>query len=660
MKGKIFIGLFVLLFLNSLSSMAEIRMAKVFSDNMVLQRDQEVKIWGWAKPYEKIYISLQGKQYNGGADKSGEWSIQIPPTPAGGPYDLFIKGENTIHLRNILFGDIWICSGQSNMYFKVRAAKQAYAEINNANYDKIRLFQIEKDAYDSPKMDLSTGYWLTCDSESVQDFSAVAYFFGKELYEEIDVPIGLIHASWGGSKIEAWMDRATLQHIQGFQGVLNEIEHSPNYFSQLESTYKKNGGDLLVRAIYTQSEVFTIDGKLSENKFFFEEGWQDIRIPGYWEKSGLPGYNGTVWYRKLINIPAAFIDHDLELNLGWIDDYDFTFFNGKSIGKTFYKGTNRNYNVPKDLVQEGENEILICIYDNSGLGGFWGPHQIHMKPKGDEKELQLDLQGIWNIKPELEMHNLVFESNNPKPQERSIPTYLYNAMIAPLTNFAIKGVLWYQGESNAGNAGEYMELFPAMINGWRRAWNQGAFPFIFVQLPNYGFPDSQPNQSNWAEFREVQLKTLSVPNTGIAVTIDLGDEMNIHPINKQDVAKRLTLSALKIAYQKIEVYSGPLFDSMEIKNGKVYLSFTQTGSGLMVKDKFGYLKEFAIAGQDQKFVWAKGSVEGDKVVVYNENISEPVAVRYAWSNNPSQANLYNKEGLPASPFRTDNWIDQQK
>ena len=399
---------------------------------------------------------------------------------------------------------------------------------------------------------------------------------------------------------------------------------------------------------------------MSNNRSFFEEGWRDIELPGYWENSVLSNFNGTVWYRKLINVPTAFMDRDLELNLGWIDDYDFTLFNGKNIGNTYYKGTERSYYIPKEIVKQGENEILICVYDNSGLGGFWGPHQAHIKLMGDESELQLDLQGIWQHKPDIEKQDLVIEGYNPLPRRRSIPTYLYNAMIAPLKCFAIKGFLWYQGESNAGNAEEYMTLFPAMINGWRRIWDQGEIPFIYTQLPNYGTPDSQPEQSNWAEFREVQLKTLSLPNTGMATTIDLGEEMDIHPINKQDVAKRLALAAFKIAYQKSEICSGPLFDSIEIKNGKAYLSFKNIGSGLMVKDKFDYLREFAIAGPDQKFVWAKAHIEGNRVVVYNDKISDPVAVRYAWSNNPSQANLYNIEELPASPFRTDNWIDESK
>lgn len=660
MKEKIFTGLVILLLFNGAIALAEVRLPKLFTDNMVLQRDQLVQIWGWAKPSEKINASFAGNKYNTKADESGEWSFQIPPTSAGGPYDLYITGENKIHLANILFGDIWICSGQSNMHFKLKSASQAYKETDKAMNDNIRLFQIDQDSYFQPREDLKSGSWQLCTPETVHEFSAVAYFYGKELYEETDIPIGLIQATWGGSIIQAWMDKESFVNINDYKEIISSIEQSPDYFSRLEKEYMENGGDLLVKAIYKQSAGLTIDGELSDSTDFFDSGWEIIPVPGYWEKSGLPKYDGTVWYRKVVEVPSAFNDRDLLLKLGWIDDYDFSFFNGKPIGKTYYKGSGRNYIIPKEYVLEGENEILVCVYDNGGLGGFWGPQKPLLKLNNDESELQLDLGSVWHYKADLEKCNIYVEKANIMPRERSIPTFLYNAMISPLTQFAIKGVIWYQGEGNAGNANEYMELFPAMIKGWRRAWDQGDFPFLYVQLPNYGIPDSLPGQSDWAELREVQQKTLSLPNTGMAVTIDLGNEMNIHPINKKDVSKRLALAALKIAYKKETVFSGPIYDSMKIYNGKVHISFSHVGGGLMAQDKFAYLKEFSIAGSDKKFIWAKAYVEGNHIVVYSEKISEPVAVRYAWSGNPSQANLYNKEGLPASPFRTDSWIDEKE
>ncbi len=650
--------IFSILFLTIVSpSYAEIQLPKLFTNNMVLQRDMQVKIWGWAEKGENIKLAFMGNTFSTVANESGEWIVQLPASPVGGPYKMTIAGENTIHLKNIMFGDVWVCSGQSNMYFRVAAAKNSYKDINEANYKNIRLFQIDKDSNYKPKKDLASGEWLECSPKTVRKFSAVAYFFGRELHKKIDVPIGLIHTSWGGSKIQAWMDAETIKDFDDYRKQVEKIKKTPDYFAQLEQEYEEKGGNLLVKAIYKQDPGFNDDGTLSDNKFLNEKNWKDILIPGYWEDSELPGYNGIVWYRKKMELPKVFQDKDLLLDLGWVDDYDFTFFNGKRVGETFYKGTERRYKIPKEIIKNGVNEILVCVYDSYGKGGFWGPRKSHIKIDKDVSGLQISLQGLWQYKPGLDKKNIVSPKSNKQPRKRETPTFLYNAMISPLTQFSIKGVIWYQGESNAGSPAEYSHLFPAMIKGWRNIWNQGDFPFLFVQLHNYSTPNDEPKKSDWAEQREAQFKTLILPNTGMTVAIDLGVEMDIHPTNKQDVGKRLALSALKVAYDRDLVFSGPIYDSMKIKNGKAYISFNHVGNGLIANDKFGYLNEFAIAGADKKFVWAKAYIDGNNVVVYSEKIPKPKAVRYAWSINPSHANLYNKEGLPASPFRTDNWND---
>lgn len=645
------VGVFI-----SISSIsAKIQLPKIFTNNMVLQRDIPVKIWGLGDVGEEIKIVFLGKEYNSITNDSGEWMIKLPSQKAGGPFEIEITGKNSIKLENILFGDVWICSGQSNMYFRTAAAKNAYRDINDANYKKIRLFQIDKDSNYQPKEDLASGEWLECSPETIKGFSAVAYFFGRELYKEIDVPIGLIHTSLGGSAIQAWMDAKTIREFSDYHDEVLKIETTPKYFEQLEKEYESNGGNLLVKEIYKQDSGLNDDGSLSRSVFFSNEDWNEILVPGYWEDLGLENYNGTVWYRKQINMPESFLNHNLTLDLGWIDDFDFTFFNGEKLDQTYYKGSERRYLIPQERIKNGINEILVCIYDQGGKGGFWGPRKSHLKIEGDESGLQVDLQGIWEYKPGLSNIDFNNFESHKKPMERAIPTFLYNAMIAPLIKYAIKGAIWYQGESNAGNAAEYIELLPAMINGWRNKWNQGDFPFLIVQLANYGMQETIPIQSNWAELREAQLKTLKVSKTGLAVTIDLGNAMDIHPTNKQEVGQRLMLSALKVAYGKDVVYSGPIYKSMELIDGKAVISFKNVGSGLISKSKFGYLNEFAIAGEDSQFVWAKAFIKDEKVVVFNENIKNPIAVRYAWSANPDEANLYNKEGLPASPFRTEDW-----
>ncbi|MCA9735209.1 MAG: sialate O-acetylesterase [Deferribacteres bacterium] len=655
MANKCKVSLFAVLVGLTQPLYSEIKLPKIFADNMVLQRDIPVKIWGWAESGEEVSIAIQDQVLSAIADESGKWHVTLAPMPAGGPFQITISGENTIQLQNILFGDVWVCSGQSNMYFRTAAAKNAYIDINNANYEKIRVFQIDKAANYLPKDDLDSGEWLECSPETVRRFSAVAYFFGREIHKDLDVPIGLIHASWGGSKIQAWLDGETMKKFADYHRQVEEVEQTPDYFEKLEKEYTDKGGNLLIKAIYQQDPGFKPDGTLSDSEFFADNDWKEIKVPGYWEESRLPGYDGTVWYRKRFEIPEAFQIKDLQLDLGWIDDYDFTFFNGKRVGENFYKGNERRYLIPKDNVKAGMNEIVVCVYDTDGFGGFWGPRKSHLKINDDATQLRIDLQGLWQFKQGISLQNLVKPDKNKQPRKRDIPAFLYNAMISPLTQFTIKGAIWYQGESNAGNASEYTHLFPAMIEGWRQAWKQGDFPFFFVQLAGYGFPNKKPGQSGWAELREAQLKTLSLPNTGMAVTIDLGDKMDIHPTNKQEVGRRLALSASKVAYGKDVVYSGPVYDSMEIKDGKIYINFRHIGSGLVTKDKFGYLKEFAIAGADKNFVWAKAFIQDNQVVVFCEDVKEPVAVRYSWSSNPSQANLYNKEGLPASPFRTDSW-----
>ena len=356
--------------------------------------------------------------------------------------------------------------------------------------------------------------------------------------------------------------------------------------------------------------------------------------------------DGIVLFSNEFNINSDDIDSKAFLSLGRIDNSDITWVNGQKIGGVEWgSDVERFYKIPENVLKPGNNNITVRVDNKWGQGGFASKPENFFLKLGQKN---VPLSGEWKFKVDL-----VYDKFKASPNEA--PSLLYNAMINPLIPYGIKGVIWYQGENNTPRAKEYAITFPNMINNWRENWQQGDFPFLFVQLANFTNPQTTPGNSNWAELRESQLKTLSVKNTGMAVTIDIGEASDIHPKNKQDVGKRLMLSALKVAYDKDIVYSGPIYKSMQIEGEKAILSFDHIGSGLMVKSKHGYINEFEIAGADKKFYWAKAEVVGDKVIVYSNNVKKPVAVRFGWSNNPAELNLYNKEGLPASPFRTDDW-----
>jgi sialate O-acetylesterase len=371
--------------------------------------------------------------------------------------------------------------------------------------------------------------------------------------------------------------------------------------------------------------------------------WAIMNVPGYWADEQLGFVNGVVWFRKDFVIPSSMINKPAKLWLGRIVDADSTYVNGKLVGTVSYQYPPRIYDIPSNLLKEGKNIIVIRVINNSGRGGFVKDKPYYLSAAGQT----IDLKGEWQYKLGVTME--------PLPGKTFIewqPSGLYNAMLAPLLNYKIKGVIWYQGESNTGNPREYQRLFPALIADWREKWQQGDFPFLYVQLANFMEAKDKPSESNWAELREAQLKTLAVPNTAMAVTIDTGEWNDIHPLNKEDVGKRLALAAERIAYSEKKVYSGPIYQSMEVQANKIIITFTNIGSGLTATGD-GELKQFAIAGADKKFVWAKAKIEGDKVIVWNDDVNRPVAVRYAWADNPQGANLYNKQGLPASPFRTE-------
>lgn len=627
---------------------AQLRLPKLVSDGMILQRDAELTIWGWADHNENITIDFKGKTYPAVADSSGEWKLMLPEQKAGGPYEMRIRSEKEeITLHDILIGDVWFASGQSNMELPMRRVSPIYEnEIKTSECSFIRQFCVpQRYNFKYPEKDLEKGSWVAANPETVLDFSAVAYFFARELYEKYEIPVGIINASLGGSPIQAWMSEEALKE---FPSYYNEAQQFKN--DDLIRDIEKK--DSMRIAEWYAALRKNDEGYRSEQSPWYlpnidTSDWLTMTIPGYWSDTYPDMQNGSVWFRKRVEIPAHLAGKPAKLILGRIIDADSVYLNGVFVGATGYQYPPRRYDIPPNLLQKGENEIVVRVISNAGKGGFV-PDKLYALIIDNDT---IDLTGEWKMKQGAEMPPLAEQTF-----VRWKPVGLYNAMVAPVIPYRIKGFLWYQGESNTDKPYEYRFLLEKLIGSWRSEWQQGDLPFLFVQLPNYGLPVSEPTESNWAILRESQLVTFKkVPVTGMAVTIDLGEWNDIHPLRKKEVGERLALWAQKMAYgEKNIVCSGPIYDSMEVEGDAIWLKFKEIGSGLVTKRNLP-LKEFAIAGSDKKFVWAEAEIVGDRVKVRSEKIAEPAAVRYAWADNPEDANLYNKEELPASSFRTDNW-----
>lgn len=638
-------GLLLLATIAFCTGFSQVRLPRLIRDSMVLQRDTKIKIWGWAAAKEKITVKFNSKTYSTKAGADGKWTLLLPPAKAGGPYTMQIVASNSILLKDILVGDVWICSGQSNMVHQMELHSITYAnDIAQADYSAIRHFWIPTMTdLQQPHDDLPTGYWKSANPVDVRQFSAVAYFFARKIYDKYHIPIGLINASVGGTPIEAWTSE---EGLKDFPAIVATIQKNK------DTAYvnKANRSGWAAMANRPKSEDKGLTGpKPWYDLTYVPKGWHTINIPGYWEDQGIRDLNGVVWYRKEIDVPATMTGKPARVFLGRIVDADVLYINGKQVGNTTYQYPQRRYNVPADVLKPGKNLLVIKVTNNNGKGGFV-PDKPYCLFAGSDT---IDLKGYWQYKVG-EVYAPWSNAGGGGISAQNQPTALYNAMVAPLVNHTIKGFLWYQGEANTGRAKEYAQLQPAQIADWRNQWKQGDLPFLFVQLPGFMDMNYLPSESQWAMLRESQLKSTSVPNTAMAVAIDLGEWNDIHPDNKKDVGERLALAALKMAYGENIVHSGPLYQSAAVEGNKVIISFTSTGSGLVTNDG-EELRQFAIAGADKKFVWANAKIEGDKVIVWNDAVAAPLYVRYAWADNPDGANLYNREGLPASPFRTDNF-----
>ena len=625
-------------------SIAQVKLPQLIRDSMVLQRDSKIKIWGWAAKNEKVTVKFNGKILRTTTGADGKWSLSVSAMKAGGPYTMDITASNKILIKDILIGDVWFCSGQSNMVHQMNIHDVTYAnDIATANYPEIRQFLVPTGtSLQGPKQNFTSGFWKAAVLEDVRPFSAVAYFFAKKIYEKYHIPIGIINASVGGTPIEAWTSE---EGLKDFSSLINTIQKNKDtaYINSMNRNAAANNAGRP-----QQKDL----GMIGEKKWFdvsyIAKGWRNINIPGYWQDQGIKNLNGVVWYRKEIEIPASIADVPAKVFLGRIIDADVLYINGVQVGNTTYQYPQRRYNVPANLLKAGKNIFVIKVTNTTGKGGFV-PDKPYCLFAGKDT---IDLKGTWQYKVgEVYTAGGGFGGGGIAAQNQ--PAALYNAMVAPAINYSIKGFLWYQGESNSGRAEEYAKLQPAQIIDWRNKWQQGNIPFLYVQLPNFMDADYIPSESQWAALREAQLKSLSVSATGMAVTIDLGEWNDIHPDNKKDVGERLALVAEKIAYGENIVYSGPIYQSSKTEGNKIIISFNHVGSGLITADG-EEPGEFAVAGADKKFIWAKTKIEGNKIIVWNDEIPNPMYVRYAWADNPVNPNLYNKEGLPASPFRTDN------
>lgn len=646
MKSVLFKSIIILFaVLSSFSQLsADVSLPSIVSNGMVLQRNENIKVWGWADAGEQVKVDFMGRTYITTTDNDGKWQIVVEPANAGGPYKMKISGDNTIVLNDILIGDVWIFSGQSNMTHYFGRHQERYAkEIAEASVPEIRqLFIPTNPVLTGPANDVEDIKWVAATPETVLDFTVIGYFFCKKLYDEYDVPMGIINTCVGGTPIEAWTSE------DGFKE-----------FPEILETIKQNKDTAYVNRVNREARESRMEGATkgvqdkgikSEVKWFSPEyeplNWKRINIPGYWEDQGVRNLDGVVWYRRVFDVPKEMTGTEATVKLGRIRNADELYINGERVGNTTYEYPQREYTIPAEILKPGKNLFVVRVTNQYGKGGFIPDKPYLLMAAGDT----IDLKGYWQYKVgEVYRHDKQYKSGISAQNE---PTALYNGMIAPFTNYAVRGFVWYQGESNAGNPEAYKDFQPNLIKDWRNKWNMGKLPFLIAQLPNYMDVDYLPAESNWAEIREVQLQTaLEMENVGVGINIDLGEWNDIHPGNKKPVGERLALVAQRISYGEDGIVSsGPIFSGYKLDGNKVVLSFDHVGSGL-VSGNGEELAHFALAGDDGKFYWANAKIKDDKVVVWHEDIENPSELRYAWADNPDFANLYNKEGLPASPFK---------
>ncbi len=627
----------------------------LFDDHLVLQRGRSNLIWGWDRPGQLVTLDVEGRPpvaTTTGAD--GSWRVRCPELPTGGPYTLHLTGSAERSLEDVLVGEVWLASGQSNMEFPLASARDAADEIAAADFPSIRLFHVERATAGQPQRAVE-GEWRVCTPKGADSFSAVAYFFAREIHSRLGVPVGILHSSWGGTPIEAWTSDAALRAVPGFDQELARL-------AELERDAPRLRAEHQARVLAWEREALPVDpGNTGEARGWAspqldDEAWPPLTAPGYWQSQGLR-FNGVLWFRRSVDIPSSWAGQDLVLSLGAIDDFDVTYFAGVEVG-AHPKGTpsafriERRYVVPGSLVKAGRTVVAVRIFDHFGDGGFVGPKsQMYLAPVAREAE-RVDLSGSWRHQVEHEIPLVPGEVWQtfplaPVPEPEHYPAVLYNAMIAPLIPYGLRGALWYQGESSVERHGHYRNHQVALIRDWRTRWGLGQFPFYLVQLAGYrASPD-------WPYLREAQAQSLSEPVTGLAVAFDVGNPLDIHPRNKQDVGRRLALLALARTYSQSVDCDGPTLGCVAIEPGRVTVHFSHA-DGLRTRDGAEAVLGFALAGEGRNYHPADARIDGETVVLASAAVAEPCTVRYAWADH-TDVNLVNGAGLPALPFRTDGY-----
>ena len=622
--------LICLLWASCLKVYPNVVLPSIFSDHMVLQQKSDVRIWGWDLKRQKVKIHWQGNTYKSKANSEGHWEVSIPTGSAGGPFELLVEGSKKIHIKDVWLGEVWLASGQSNMEYSLSMLNKQET-IENADIPAIRFFNVSNNYAATPKDKLlNQANWKVSSPKVAGEFSATAYYFALELYHTYKVPIGIIESDWGGTPIETWISKDRIRRIPSFKFLANDTINIKS--KELEIAHASK----LANKLCSQDGVPLMDG--AHQLAYDDWSWKSVNIPTYGKS--LP-FNGPsiIWLRKHFNLEN--VGNAKNLVLSGMNPNHKIYVNGHEVDRVGWQCI-----IQRKWLNQGDNILAMRLCGGIYSGSLaYKDEDMFLAFESQPKIAVISLAGSWMANADLEPKLPVI------PRLSDEPSLLFNAMIAPLIPYRIKGCIWYQGESNTNKPSEYNALFQAMIQDWRARWKY-EFSFLFVQLPGYKFKKKQPSSDGWAELREAQQKALNLNGTAMAIAIDLGEEKDIHPSNKEEVGRRLALAARSEAYHEKITYSGPLMKDYKIQGHAIKITFHHVGKGLITKGSS--LKGFAIAGADKQFKWAKSSIVENEVLIWSDEVKNPVSVRYSWESFPD-GNLYNLDGLPAAPFRTDTW-----